>query len=508
MTLYDLLPLLRQQEPYNRLLDLVRRGSHPWVVGPAGAEKAYLLAALAEDLAVPGPVAGSEKGRGAVLLVTPSHDAAERLHDDLLTFAPSLAGAISVFPQWDALRTDGERPAPQTVGERTPGALLTPVRDAGGNATALDYLPPSSVLMLDEPDELQRQARTLWEHAAPATLVPWEDLLRRAHATVRLSLSALHGAENAKAEIPMRFTGVEAFGGQMKLLARALEEWQAKGQRIVIATTQAQRMREILTDHGVTALATGESATLPEPGTVAVINAPLSRGFQLDAAALVVVSDSEIVGWRRRRRKLRFREGIRLYSWTDLTTGDLVVHIHHGIGIYRGMVRLLLHSAERDYLHLEYAQGDRLYVPTDQINLVQRYIGVEGQQPKIHRLGGAEWEREKKRVKEAAQEMARELLQLYAVRETVPGHAFSADTPWQQELEATFEFEETPDQWLAIQDVKRDMEAPKPMDRLIAGDVGYGKTEVALRAAFKAVMDGKQVAVLVPTTILAQQHYN
>src|SRR5437773_2006911 len=622
MTLYDLLPLLRQQEPYNRLFDAVRRGSHPWVVGPAGAEKAYLLAALAEDLAVPGAVAGSEQGRGAVLLVTPSHDAAERLHDDLLTFAPSLAGAISVFPQWDALRTDGERPAPQTVGERTavllrlvddpppwiiapvsallrlvpspddlrasmrrirqgehsdreamvsflaaigyermelveargqfavrggildvfpahldvpvraewfgdeieslrefdpttqrstrsiPAALLTSVREAGGNATVLDYLPPSSVLMLDEPDELQRQARTLWEHAAPATLVSWEDLLRRAHATVRLSLSALHAAENVKAEIPMRFTGVEAFGGQMKLLARALEEWQAKGQRIVVATTQAQRMREILTDHGVSALATGESATLPEPGTVAVINAPLSRGFQLDAAALVVVSDSEIVGWRRRRRKLRFREGIRLYSWTDLTTGDLVVHIHHGIGIYRGMVRLLLHSAERDYLHLEYAQGDRLYVPTDQINLVQRYIGVEGQQPKIHRLGGAEWEREKKRVKEAAQEMARELLQLYAVRETVPGHAFSADTPWQQELEATFEFEETPDQWLAIQDVKRDMEAPKPMDRLIAGDVGYGKTEVALRAAFKAVMDGKQVAVLVPTTILAQQHYN
>ena len=622
MTLYDLLPLLRQQEPYNRLLDLVRRGSHPWVVGPAGAEKAYLLAALAEDLAVPGAVAGSEQGRGAVLLVTPSHDAAERLHDDLLTFAPPLAGAISVFPQWDALRTDGERPAPQTVGERTavllrlvdgpppwiiapvsallrlvpspddlrtsmrrirqgehsdreamvsflaaigyermelveargqfavrggildvfpahldapvraewfgdeieslrefdpttqrstrsiPAALLTSVREAGGNATVLDYLPPSSVLMLDEPDELQRQARMLWEHAAPATLVSWEDLLRRAHATVRLSLSALHAAENVKAEIQMRFTGVEAFGGQMKLLARALEEWQAKGQRIVVATTQAQRMREILTDHGVSALATGESATLPEPGTVAVINAPLSRGFQLDAAALVVVSDSEIVGWRRRRRKLRFREGIRLYSWTDLTTGDLVVHIHHGIGIYRGMVRLLLHSAERDYLHLEYAQGDRLYVPTDQINLVQRYIGVEGQQPKIHRLGGAEWEREKKRVKEAAQEMARELLQLYAVRETVPGHAFSADTPWQQELEATFEFEETPDQWLAIQDVKRDMEAPKPMDRLIAGDVGYGKTEVALRAAFKAVMDGKQVAVLVPTTILAQQHYN
>src|SRR3989454_141225 len=596
MTLHDLLPLLRQQEPYNRLLDAVRRRSHPWVVGPAGAEKAYLLAALAEDLAVPGP--------GVVLLATPSHDAAERLHDDLLTFAPTLEGNVTVFPQWD-VRGDGERPAPQIVGERVavllrlldgpppwivapvsallrvvpspdefrgstrrlrqgdrgdreaivtflaesgyervelveakgqfavrggildvfpahldtpvraewfgdeiealrafdpttqrstqplPVALLTPVTERGGSATLLDYLPRSSLLVLDEPDELQRQARTLLERAAPGTLVPWEDVAHRTNDMVRLSLSTLHAAESTAGGISMRLAGGEAFGGQMKLLARAMEEWQAQGHRIVVATTQAQRMREILADHGVSALAAGESTTLPDPGHVAVINAPLSRGFELDAASLVVVSDSEIVGWRRRRRKLRFREGVRLYSWTDLSAGDLVVHIHHGIGIYRGMVRLLLHSAERDYLNLEYAQGDRLYVPTDQINLVQRYIGVEGQEPKIHRLGGAEWEREKKRVKEAAQEMARELLQLYAVRETVPGHAFSADTPWQQELEATFEFEETPDQWLAIQDVKRDMEAPKPMDRLIAGDVGYGKTEVALRAAFKAVMDGK-----------------
>src|SRR2546426_619875 len=533
MTLYDLLPLLRQQEPYTRLLDAVRRRSHPWVVGPAGGEKAYLLAALAEDLAVPGP--------GVVLLATPSHDAAERLHDDLLTFAPTLEGTVTVFPQWD-VRGDSERPAPQIVGERVAGLLrlldgpppwiVAPVSallrvvpspdefrgstrslrqgDRGDREMLVTFLAESGYARgeLDEPDELQRQARTLLERAAPGTLVPWEDLAHRTSDMVRLSLSTLHAAESTAGEISIRFAGVEAFGGQMKLLARALEEWQAQGHRIVVATTQAQRMREILADHGVSALAAGDSTTLPDPGHVAVINAPLSRGFELEAASLVVVSDSEIVGWRRRRRKLRFREGVRLYSWTDLSAGDLVVHIHHGIGIYRGMVRLLLHSAERDYLHLEYAQGDRLYVPTDQINLVQRYIGVEGQQPKIHRLGGAEWEREKKRVKEAAQEMAREVVQVDAVRETVPGHAFSADTPWQQELEATFEFEETPDQWLAIQDVKRDMEAPKPMDRLIAGDVGYGKTEVALRAAFKAVMDGKQVAVLVPTTILAQQHYN
>jgi transcription-repair coupling factor (superfamily II helicase) len=613
MALHGLLPLLRQQESYNQLLDAVRRRRHPWVVGPADAEKAYLLAALAEDLHVPGP--------GAVLLVTPSRDAADRLHDDLLTFAPALDATIAVLPQWDQGATSERQPA-QIVGERwavllrllegqapwiiapvsallravpspdefrsstrrlamgdgqdrdaalaflatsgyervelveshgqfavrggildvfpphldapvraewlgdaveslrsfdpstqrsiqsLPAVLLTPTLDRGGTATVLDYLPPSSLLILDEPDDLQRQARALLEHAPAGGLVSWDHLPQRAKDMTRISLSTLHAADDAAAEVPLRFTGVEAFGGQMKLLARALEQWQAEGRRIIVATTQAQRMHEILSDHGVPAVVAAQADGAPDPGQVAVINTPLSRGFQLDAASLVVVSDSEIVGWRRRRRKLRFREGIRLYSWTDLSPGDLIVHIHHGIGIYRGLVRLLLHSAERDYLHLEYAQGDRLYVPTDQINLVQRYIGVEGQQPKIHRLGGAEWEREKKRVKEGAQQMARELLQLYAQREAVPGHAFAPDTPWQQELEATFEFEETPDQWLAIADVKRDMEAAKPMDRLIAGDVGYGKTEVALRAAFKAAMDGKQVAVLVPTTILAQQHYN
>ncbi len=614
MALHGLLPLLRQQHSYHQLLDAIRQRRHPWVVGPAGSEKAYLLAALARDLQVPQP--------GAVLLVTPSQDAAERLHDDLLTFAPELEAIGSVFPQWDHMRSDGERPAPQVVGERlgvllrllegpapwiiapvsallravpSPAefqtslvrlapkdrrdrdvvvtflaesgyervdlvdargqfavrggildvfppqldaplraewfgdevealrafdpltqrstqpvaqALLTPVVERGGAATVLDYLAPTSLLVLDEPDELQRQARTLLEHADSGNLLSWDEFVHRAQSTTRVSLSALHAAEDRATEVEIHFAGVEAFGGQMKLLARSLEQWQAENRRIVVATTQAQRMHEILADHGLAALVSAEGGAVPEMGQVAIIAAPLSRGFRLDDASLVVVSDSEIVGWRRRRRKLRFREGVRLYSWTELSPGDLVVHVHHGIGIYRGMVRLLLQGAERDYLQLEYAQSDRLYVPTDQINLVQRYIGVEGQQPKIHRLGGAEWEREKRRVKEATQQLARELLQLYATREAVPGHAFGPDTPWQQELEATFEFEETPDQWLAIQDVKRDMESPKPMDRLIAGDVGYGKTEVALRAAFKAVMDGHQVAVLVPTTILAQQHYN
>ena len=614
MALIGLLPLLRQLPNYKQLLSAVRTGHHPWVVGPDGSEKAYLLAALAEDLGLP--------RNGAVLLITPSHEAADRLHDDLLSFHPGLEGGLLLFPQWEALRFDGERPAPQIVGERLtvlnrllsgappwiiapaaaplrrlPGpdelrdatrrisageqhdreqiigflttsgfervdlvegkgqfavrggildifapqapmpvrvewfgdevesvrefdpltqrstqplttAVLMPATEATGRATLMDYLPAGSLLILDEPAELRRQARSLVDQAPPETFVSWDDLVARTRGSMQISLSTIHAADDPTHELQLRFGGVDAFGGQMKLLAKALEQWLVESRRVVIATAQAERMREILADHGMPATLAVEPGMIPEPGQAFIVPAPLSRGFHLEPAALVVVSDSEIVGWRRRRRRFRFREGVRLYSWTELTPGDFVVHIHHGIGIYRGLVRLHLNGAEQDYLLLEYAQGDRLYVPTDQINLVQRYIGVEGQQPKIYRLGGAEWEREKKRVKEAAQHLARELLTLYAARETAPGHAFSPDTPWQQELEATFEFEETPDQWLAIQDVKRDMERAKPMDRLIAGDVGYGKTEVALRAAFKAVMDGKQTAVLVPTTILAQQHYN
>ncbi len=609
-TLRGLLPLLRGLPEYARILQALRDGLHPQVVGPARAEKAYLLAALTEDLGLP--------DGGAVLVVCPSQDAAERLHDDLLTFRSDLEGRAVVFPQTDLLRPD-DPPPPQVAGERLAvllgladgsplwvlapvAALLRPVlsaedlraavrvlaagqradRDAlveflqasgytradlveakgqfavrggivdffpphldrpvraewlgddieslrafdpstqrstgplarvvvtpaaerAGTATLLDHLPAGSLLVYDEPDELRRQCRTLREHAPEASLADWDALAAGGRALARLSLSTLH-ASHGGLEVALPCAGVEAFAGQMRLLSRRLQEWQAEGRRVLVVTTQNQRIREILSDHSVAAAPAGPEV-VPAPGQVAVADGPLSGGFQLPPVGLVVVTDSEIVGWRRRRRRMRFREGVRLYSWTDLSPGDLVVHVHHGIGIYRGMVRLLMGGAERDYLELEYAQGDRLYVPTDQIDLVQRYIGVEGQQPRIHRLGGAEWEREKKRVREATRELARELLQLYALRETVQGHAFGPDTPWQQELEATFEFEETPDQWLAIQDVKRDMESPRPMDRLIAGDVGYGKTEVALRAAFKAVMDGRQVAVLVPTTILAQQHY-
>ncbi|HLA24405.1 MAG TPA: DEAD/DEAH box helicase, partial [bacterium] len=615
MSLRGLLPLLGAQPSYNQVLQAVRKGAQPWVVGPAGSEKAYLLATLADDLEL--------TASGTVLVVTPSRDAADRLHDDLITFLPELEGRLVVYPQWSVGPEDG-RPSPEIVGERLAvltrlldgagtwviapvaallrkvpapellrasaeqvtagqrrkledlagflarsgyarvdlvgsrgeftvrggildvfppqmaspvriewfgdevesvrvfevesqrstqtldGVNLPPVEEAEGDRAILDYLPRGSLLALDEPDDLRRQARTLLEGPGatdPSPFFTW-DMQPEAEGLRAVSLSSIHGAEDPEDEIALRFAGVEAFGGQMKLFSATLQEWISAGKRAVIATAQVHRIAEILREHGLGVGVVEAVIRLPEPGEIIATTAPLTRGFQLESADLVVISDSEMVGWRRRRRRMRFREGVRLYSWTDLNPDDFVVHIHHGIGIYRGFTRLLLNGSERDYLIVEYAQADRLYVPTDQINLVQRYIGVEGQAPKIHRLAGTEWEREKKKVKEATEELARDLLQLYAKRESAEGYAFAPDTPWQQELEATFEFEETPDQWLAIQDVKRDMEQAKPMDRLIAGDVGYGKTEVALRATFKAVMDGKQVAILVPTTVLAQQHYN
>ncbi len=405
-------------------------------------------------------------------------------------------------------------PATQRSVREVSEIILLPLREPEENLTATlhDFLPPDALLVLDEEPELGQQARALLEYPdeeAEEHYVPWAEAMGHLETRQRLVLSSLHGAVAPYAEVLLRFGGVEAFGGQTHLLSRTLREWTDQGRRVVVATAHPERIGEILGDQGLTVPTVAGVERAPEPGTITAVEAALSRGFVFEEAALAVITDSEILGWRRRRSRLRFvRQGKRIASWADLAPGDYVVHIHHGIGVYRGLVHLTMNGSERDYLFLEYAGSDRLYVPVDQIGLVERYIGVEGQAPKIHTLGGAEWEREKQRVKESARELAGELLTLYAARETAPGFSYSPDTPWQHELEAAFEYEETPDQWQAIQDVKRDMESAKPMDRLIAGDVGYGKTEVALRAAFKAVMDGKQVAILVPTTILAQQHYD
>ncbi|MBQ8087533.1 MAG: transcription-repair coupling factor, partial [Clostridia bacterium] len=257
-----------------------------------------------------------------------------------------------------------------------------------------------------------------------------------------------------------------------------------------------------------------ETAELPnqtperiDPGHPVILPITLGRGFIYPEIRFALLAESDIYGVNRQKAKARAHSGEKIAAFTDLKVGDYVVHENHGIGQYMGTVRLASDGTYRDYLHIRYQGSDKLYVPTDQMDRVQKYIGSEGDAPKLNRLSGGEWQRQKSKVKQSIREIAGDLLKLYAQRESIPGHAFAQDTPWQREFEDGFPFEETPDQLAAIEDIKRDMEAPKVMDRLLCGDVGYGKTEVALRAVFKAVMGGKQAAMLAPTTILVQQHY-
>jgi transcription-repair coupling factor (superfamily II helicase) len=258
----------------------------------------------------------------------------------------------------------------------------------------------------------------------------------------------------------------------------------------------------------------GESASEPmsdatarslgQPGGRIVV-APLVSGFVLTGLKLAVLTEADLTGRRRSHRVARPRARDSGRFFEDLKPGDYIVHYHHGVGRYGGMVTRAIGGVERDYLLLEYKGGDKLYVPSDQIDAVRHYVG--GESPVLHRLGGSDFAKAKSRVRQEVRRIAQELVVLYQKRLHTEGHAFPADTPWQQELEDAFPYVETPDQLKAIAEVKQDMETPRPMDRLVCGDVGFGKTEVAIRAAFKAIQDGKQVAVLVPTTLLAQQHH-
>lgn len=245
---------------------------------------------------------------------------------------------------------------------------------------------------------------------------------------------------------------------------------------------------------------------LPAPMETGVMIGQLSHGFILAELGLAVLAETELSG-RETAPRIKRREPKSRIRMKDLAPLDFVVHVTHGIGRFTGIKTLDIQGQHKDYLHVQYAGQDALYVPVDQLSLIQKYVGIEGQEPKLSKMGGQEWHRTKERARASVEEMAEELIRLYAVREAQPGFAFGEDAPWQAEFEAAFPYEETPDQLKAIEDIKQDMERARPMDRLLCGDVGYGKTEVALRAAFKAIMGGKQVALLVPTTLLAEQHY-
>ncbi len=413
-------------------------------------------------------------------------------------------------------------------------------------ATLLDYLPPEGLLILDDPGEIgdawaeqEEEAVGLRRTAEQEGVLPpdypipyltWDDWQERLADRPHLVLG--HREGEGGSDLASCFSPAPRYGGALGDMMEDVDRALRRGEHVVIVSRQAQRLSEVWGERRFPVPAVED---LPEPPSqpLTIVQGVLEEGFILPPTPAAsggfplplsrsagererdrgegvrLLTDAEIFGWRMPEpRRPAYRRRVAPESlYADLTPGDYVVHVDFGIGIFRGLVTLQMEGEEREYLLVEYAGNDRLYVPVHQADRLSRYVGPDDVPPTLSRLGSAEWAQVKERARRAVEEVARELLHLYAAREVVRGHAFGPDTPWQAELEAAFPYVETPDQAKAIAEVKADMERPRPMDRLICGDAGYGKTEVALRAAFKAVMDGKQVAVLVPTTVLAQQHY-
>jgi transcription-repair coupling factor (superfamily II helicase) len=394
----------------------------------------------------------------------------------------------------------------------------------------LDYMPDARVI-LDEPVRGKDSYRLLSEETFGIfgnflekgvvlpkeqeifmNLVELENLIWSKRPWSFSLLSKSPKGLNPAQTLTLPFKTPPSFYSKIEQLVDELDSRLRSGWTIILAVRlkeKARRLREILREYGISSSLSLEATdNPPEPQTVRVEVSDLETGMEWPPGKLLILTEIEIYGRTKKRFQARFsEEGIKRSSFTDLKAGDYVVHISHGIGQYMGIETLEIAGGHRDYLRIQYAGEDRLFVPTDQINLLQKYVGVEDTPPKLNKLGGGDWQRVKNRVKESIRDLAEELLDLYAKRETTPGHEFTPDTVWQHEFEESFYYEETPDQLKAISEIKKDMERPKPMDRLLCGDVGYGKTEVAMRAAFKGIMDGKQVGVLVPTTILAQQHF-
>ena len=408
-------------------------------------------------------------------------------------------------------------------------------------ASVLDYLPASGLIILDNPEsiqnriaELDAQAQEMKERFErdrenPTRLrkanITWNDLEPRLQQRRQLRfadiLSASEGDFDARQHggtehLMPSFSGPNSYGGRLRAFVQDCRKALDSLERVVIVTAQARRLAEVLSDESILDDATihvspGTNINeAPESSSVTLIQGQLTEGWQSRGLALQVFTDTEIFGWSKRQNAPRRKPITPASFLAELNPGDYVVHQEYGIGRFEGLVKLNSTGVEREYLLIRYAGTDRLYIPTDQLDRVTRYIGMGDAVPALSKLGTTEWARAKTKVKESVRDIARDLLRLYSAREAMQGHAFppDSDQPWLKELEDAFAYEETPDQAQAIEEVKADMERPRPMDRLVCGDVGYGKTEVALRAAFKAVLDQRQVAILVPTTVLALQHFN
>ena len=398
-------------------------------------------------------------------------------------------------------------------------------------STLLDYLPADTLLVFDEPGRLAQHAEntatefgeSVKNRIEKGYLLPaqaelillYPDVLKATERFNRVLLATFtSGLRDFTIQVTADFA-VKSSGVIQKrvdLLEEDLRYYMEQNYRVLILAggrTRAERLCDELQGRGLPARTVEDlNETSLARGVIALSRGSLQKGFDYPLIGLAVVSGKELFDGGKKKRVRKRKKGAEINSFADLRIGDYVVHDNHGVGVYQGIEKIVVDNVSKDYLKISYKDGGNLYVATSQLDMLQKYIGGEEAKPKLSKLGGAEWGRAKARVKGAVQILAKDLAALYARREAAVGHPFGKDTVWQAEFEELFPYDETDDQITAIEDVKRDMESPRVTDRLICGDVGYGKTEIAIRAAFKAVQDGKQVAYLVPTTILAQQHYN
>ncbi|QST00135.1 transcription-repair coupling factor [Pontibacillus sp. ALD_SL1] len=396
------------------------------------------------------------------------------------------------------------------------------------SASLLDYLPDNGLMVFDEMSRIQETATRLDEEEAEwySSLLEsgqmvrdlsisynWSDVWHSIHHP-RLYMSVfLRHIPNTQPEniVNISCRAMQQFHGQMNLLQTEMERWQKGDYSVLVVApneSRAEKIQAVLEDYDMESVVSEREPSLPLTHATIVVG-HLTTGFELPMHKVAVLTENELFKKRstRPKRKKKISNAERIKSYQDLKVGDYVVHAHHGIGKYLGIETLELNGLHKDYMLVKYSGDDKLYVPIDQIDLVQKYVGSESKEPKLYKLGGSEWKKVKSRVQSSVEDIADDLIKLYAEREATKGYAFGEDTEMQREFEAAFPYQETEDQIRCIEEIKTDMEKVRPMDRLLCGDVGYGKTEVAIRAAFKAIADGKQVVILVPTTILAQQHY-
>jgi len=403
-------------------------------------------------------------------------------------------------------------------GQRPPNiSFYAPFFNTGN---LIDYFPENTLIIMDEDvqikDELnfiEEQAEKLKAQKVEAGELPVNfprpyftsiDIFSRIANKKSLTLLSWAGPDDPGL-LQLNFYPAPCYAGQLPVLTAKSRSLLQQKYRLIYVSNQASRLSELLEAEEIFAPPVEELKHLPVPGSLNLIQGSLAEGWQLDNTFLL--TDREIFGFVKERRLVKKRPVKRHQLPVDIKPGDFIVHIEHGIGQFKGIKNMTMGNSQKEYMVITYAANDILYVPTEQIDRISRYVGSGERQPVLSRLGTHEWNRTKQKVKEEVEEIAQDLLELYAARQIIPGYAFTQDTVWQKELEASFPYIETPDQIKVQEEVKEDMSQPRPMDRLIIGDVGYGKTEIAIRAAFKAVMDNKQVAVLVPTTVLAEQHY-